>query len=533
MGDHKTLEELRAKIMASMGKGGGEGSQEARRQPAGAAPPTGPGQQDSYKRQRSTRGTEGHGYPPGKRPRGPGDDRYAGGNGERQMNQRDRNGYNSQRGERQPRLQGMDRYRNRRRDDSSYGSDQQQNRGDNRYGSDQHHHHQQQQQQPGRDNRYNRYNNQPSRYSTQQDSTKTHGNSANYNDYKHTNNRRDNRRENKREMHAFQQVHLYKNMTHSRLNNTICIHDAEFGNDKNTQQDFSRLIDKFCKGLGINAELSMFSYTGTTGTVVMEFSSAECATIVFACKSFLANKTSLKDANWSRPNGYILQKDSMTQACNANTVAIENVSLEVEEDSEKLMESATEYIKKLGVPTASLTVLPVLFKENEETKEFTGCILLSSATPITAFTNSGPQGIKWFRPNMSKGQVQETKWFIFNNFPKKAAENFIPPSRILLLSNCVNPLELTNDASLAGDVEECLTKTLPNVESVKMRRPVPDYKLTFQYLKDQVGSIYAKFQDTDSAKRAVETFTQRKFNGRQVICAYIDEQDYTDIISNW
>ncbi|GMM53528.1 Mud2 protein [Maudiozyma humilis] len=520
MGDQKTLEELRAKIMASMGKDGGAQRPQQGKEQSRSDEQSNGDQDSGYKRQRSTRGLDGrapkrpraHAQAPGAQ--GPGyrdpasrsqydsrsQDRLARSqNYNRDRSQdynrdrsqdynRDRspdNGPSSQ--EYRPRSQYSSGQRRQYRGESRYNADQR--RGESRYGADQ-----------------------PSRYSSEGG--------------RYTNQNRDNRgNRGNRSRDAFQQTHLYKNMIFSRLNNTLLVRDVELSSE--SEQAFRELVDKFCKGLGINARLARFVFTAASATVVLEFSSAECATVVLAARSFLAGRAGLKDARWTRPNGYVLQEDCLTTACNAHAVALENVVLQ-----EPLQEAADTYVRKLGVASPTLTTLPITFKDGEAPAEFTGCLLLSSATPLGDIASASADA-KWFRPNETPLLVQETRRLTYNGFPQAASGQAIPPSRVLLLANLVSPLELAADASLAGDIEECLTKTLPGVEALAMRRPGPDYKLSFQHLGEQAGCVYATFRDAASAASAVAALAARRFNGRQALCAYVDEHDYTDIIQQW
>jgi RNA-binding protein 39 len=86
-------------------------------------------------------------------------------------------------------------------------------------------------------------------------------------------------------------------------------------------------------------------------------------------------------------------------------------------------------------------------------------------------------------------------------------------SRSVLLKNMFNPEEETErdwDKDLADDVKgECETK-YGNVDAIKVER-------------DTQGEIYLKFENIDSAKKAIQGLNGRWFGGRQVSAAFISD----------
>ena len=514
MADQKTLEELRSKIIESMGKKDSDVKSGVTNRGSNQA------MTDSgnfgKKRLRSTRSTDHHSQ--NKRINvQPSDTRNTNSYNNyenRNENYNNRNDNNSNNG---------GRYRTHYRDDNNY----------NRYNnSDRYINH---------NDRYNNSNNKQRYDNNNNNQRYNNSNNQRYNG--NTNNRQNRTRDNQgkqKNNNSFLNVHLYKNLTHSRINSTIVISNIEFSTDTSTTEvedkstpeaKFEKLVDQYCKGLGLNFELIKFKFNGSLNSIVMEFNTAECSTIVLSTRSFLSRKASLKESVWSRPNGYVLQKDNMSDLCNERTIAIENVD-ENDLNSKDLQNSSVEYIKSIGLSFENYEIKPLTYKEKDETEpEFVGCILLSS--PLSnqeVLDEKLLKDVKWFKPNESKKLEQETKSFTFNSLTKKVGAKCIPESRILLLLNCVNPLELNKDPTLAREIQECLQLTLPNVESINVMKPSADYRLTFNFIKEQAGNIYVKFQDIESTKRAIDMFQKRKFNGRQILHTFINEEDYINIL---
>lgn len=518
MADQKTLEELRSKIIESMGK------KDTDVKPVIANQSNKQVMNDTVdlgkKRLRSTRSTDHH-------------------NQNKRMNiehseRRNTNGYNSSEG----RKENYNNNYNNRNDNNNYNGGRYRTHyrdGNMRYNNNNSNNN-------STSNKYNnndRYNNQ--RYNNNDNiTTNTNTNNMRYNN--NTNNRRNRTTDNQgkqKNNNAFLNIHLYKNLTHSRINSTIIISNVEFSIDGSTSEEdkstpevkFEKLVDQYCKGLGLNFELIKFKYNGSLNSIVMEFNTAECSTIILSTRSFLSKKASLKESIWGRPNGYVLQKDNLSNICNERTIAIENID-ENDLNLKELKASAVEYIKSLGVISENFEIMPLTYKEKDETEpDFTGCILLTSPLSNQKIIDENLlKDVKWFKPNDSKILEQETKSFTFNSLVKKVSAKCIPESRVLLLLNCVNPLELSKDPTLAREIQECLQMTLPNVESMHVMKPSADYRLTFNFIKEQAGNIYVKFQDIESAKKAINMFQRRKFNGRQILHTFINEEDYINIL---
>ena len=536
MADPKTLEELRSKIIESMGK------KDSDVKPTTTNRPNNQGTADTEdfgkKRLRSTRSTDHHNQ--NKRMNIQHSDTRNGNTynsyENRNENYEKRNDSNNSNGGRyrthyqndnnNNRYSNNDRYNNCNENYNSTNNNNKQrynNNTDQRYNNN-------------NNQRYNNNNNQ--RYNNNQSNNNNH---QRYNN--NTNNRQNRTRDNQgkqKNNNAFLNVHLYKNLTHSRINSTITISNVEFSTDISAAEEenksipeakFEKLVDQYCKGLGLNFELIKFKFNSSLNSIVMEFNSAECSTILLSTRSFLSRKASLKESVWSRPNGYVLQKDNMSNLCNERTIAIENID-ENDLDMKDLQNSSVEYIKSIGLSLKDYEIKPLTYKEKDENEpEFTGCIVISSPLSNQNVVDEELlKDVKWFKPNDSKILKQETKSFTFNSFAKKVSAKGIPESRILLLLNCVNPLELKKDPALGREIQECLQLTLPNVESINFMKPSSDYRLAFNFIKEQAGNIYVKFQDIVSAKKAIDMFKRRKFNGRQVLHTFINEEDYINIL---
>lgn len=241
--------------------------------------------------------------------------------------------------------------------------------------------------------------------------------------------------------------------------------------------------------------------------LVLEFNDVVCTTIVLSCRSFLSKELGCDDSDWQRPQEYVQQLDTCERLCGPDILAIEG-----------LVHGEEKELTDHGFKVA---FMEPLFSISQETQEriFTGCALVEvEKTPV----ENGQ--LRWFKPNESH-MKQSISYMTFQGLPKLVKDQSRVPSRVVLLMNIVDPLDLKLEA-FAKEVETTLKSTLHNVEEVRIKKPSADYRLNLGSIGEGVGNVYVKFQDVESAESAMKMLPHRKFNGRSVLCCYVSESDF-------
>lgn len=267
-------------------------------------------------------------------------------------------------------------------------------------------------------------------------------------------------------------------------------------------------LEAFVGGLEGNYELK--GVVQSSSHLVLEFSDAACTTIVLSCRSFISEQLGISQCKWRRPCEYVQQLDSPERLCGPDILAIEEFPTGNEDSLEKKL-------LDMGVKTNFLR--PVFVQDESHSKQFTGCALLELKEKTCDLSN-----LKWFRPNEAR-MKQKTSLITFHGLPKVAIDPVRVPSRVLLLLNLVDPLDLKVE-KFAEEIESTVEKSLDKVESVKMKRPSVDFRLNFDHFGEGVGNVYVKFEDIEAAKQAMRQLSHKNFNGRSVLCCYVDESDF-------
>lgn len=321
---------------------------------------------------------------------------------------------------------------------------------------------------------------------------------------------------------------IYPNIVKSKTSCQLIINNLKNNDDTDDSIGPKRVqlreyLESFAKSLGPSNKLKSFTISPLDEDyVVVEFDSAKTTTLALSCRSFFNKKIGLLRAEWSRPNDYVEPVDNLEKFCGANVIALEELDgLQVKDVDAKVK----SLIEPLHV--SDYTVQPLVYKEthegSEETTIFTGVVVLvfNEMVPIESLS------VKYFRPNVGK-LSQTTASFTFQQISKLVTEQKHPDSSVLVLLNCVDPLDLKN-LQFADEIETTLKNTIENVEEVKLVRPGIDYRLTFDHLEDGVGNVYAKFKSPEVAKEAMRQLSDSQFNDRTLLCAFIDEEDYKKV----
>lgn len=264
----------------------------------------------------------------------------------------------------------------------------------------------------------------------------------------------------------------------------------------------------------LDTEYSLKKFVISPENVVVEFNSAECTVMALSCRSYFNTKLGLKNVMWRRPHEYVQQLDHLDRLCGSNIIAIAELK-ELDEDNIK------EMIASFGV-TCNY-VKSIRYKDSNGQDISTGCALVELDN-LEEETLEKLQSLKWFKPNKSN-LTQTTALITFQSISQIVQEPVHPESRVLLLLNCVDPLDLKN-SSFADEIEETLLSTLEDVDTVTVRRPHVDYRLNFEHIGEGIGNVYAKFKTLEAAKKAMRQFPGSKFNDRTILCSYVNEEDF-------
>lgn len=81
----------------------------------------------------------------------------------------------------------------------------------------------------------------------------------------------------------------------------------------------------------------------------------------------------------------------------------------------------------------------------EKETEFTKCVLLLFEV-VTPDILDKLKPYKWFKPNDGKTS-QVTSWITFQSLPNLVTQSVHPESRVLMLLNCLDPLDLNEEHS--------------------------------------------------------------------------------------
>lgn len=241
--------------------------------------------------------------------------------------------------------------------------------------------------------------------------------------------------------------------------------------------------------------------------LVLEFNNMVCTTIVLSCRSFLSKELGCGGSDWQRPQEYVQQLDTSERLCGPEILAVEG-----------LVNGEERELTDQGFKVVFVEPLFAISQEPQG-RIFTGCALVEVEE-----MPSGSGYLRWFKPNESH-MKQSLSYMTFQGLPKLTKDQVRVPSRVLLLMNLVDPLDLKLE-SFAQEVETTLKSTLHKVENIKMNKPSADFRLNLECIGEGVGNVYVKFQDVESAESAMESLPFRKFNGRRVICCYVSESDF-------
>ncbi|QLL34210.1 hypothetical protein HG536_0G00670 [Torulaspora globosa] len=288
------------------------------------------------------------------------------------------------------------------------------------------------------------------------------------------------------------------------------------GLDQTASESFSSLVQKFVAGLEGDMAVRKVLVPDHRTYAVVELGSAECATLVLSCRSFINKKLGLS-LRWRRPNEYVQQLDHPDRLCSPEIIAVEGL-----EDGDET--AIGQMLSDNGLKNCYLKPITSLM---DGVPTFTGCALVELDNVEDDVLEKFKTTTSWFRPNQGT-LVQESSSITFQSLPTLVSEQTRSESKVLVLLNCVDPLDLKL-VPFAQEIEDTIKYTLGDVDTVRMRRPNADYRLNFDNISEGVGNIYVKFKTVEASIEAMAKLPGSKFNGRTVLCSYVSEEDFEKI----
>ncbi|CCF57398.1 hypothetical protein KAFR_0C04070 [Kazachstania africana CBS 2517] len=480
MSENRTLESLRAKIIASLGKKDENSTKEHvlnQNSTYNRQPPSGP-------RASVPPRNDAPAFPSGP------SNRYHSSSQQRDPYQ-DMRGQTDWAAYRHEEDMKASRYRTRNRDqrEQSYSGSRYENRGDNKW-----------QRQGTRYNNSN-YGNNRGDYGRA---------NLNYNQQNYENRRTNYRYHQTRPNGPFAgNKEVYENFSASTLNSKLIVKGITVDDVENLKSALKTFMD----GQQQDFKMENFFFHEPLRTAIVDFNSAECTTMVFSCRSFFNKRASLLTTTWYRPNGYVEQIDSLNPKCGSNVIALE----ELNEDN------VSEILKSKNITNCQIFPLNYLDKESNAVP--TGCCLLVFDKLDDAILKK-LSPLKWFKPNESETLKQTVSSLNFGTLKQKVKEKYVSQSKVLVLLNCVDPVDL-KEMDFVKIVEEKLTTILKeDVEMTKIVQPSVNYRLNFEHVKEHAGNIYVKFITPEAALKAMERISGTQFNGRTILTAFVNENDF-------
>ncbi|QLQ80127.1 hypothetical protein HG537_0D01270 [Torulaspora globosa] len=302
-----------------------------------------------------------------------------------------------------------------------------------------------------------------------------------------------------------------KNLVVSKLGCELVVE----GLDQTASESFSSLVQKFVAGLEGDMVVRKVIMPDDPTYAVVELGSAESATVVLSCRSFINKKLGVS-LRWSRPNEYVQQLDHPDRLCSPDIIAIE----ELEDADETAIHQMLSYN---GLKNCYLKPITSLM---DGVPTFTGCALVELDNVEDNVLDKF-KTVSWFRPNQGT-LVQESSSITFQSLPILVSEQIRRESKVVVLLNCVDPLDLKL-VPFAQEIEDTIKYTLDDVDTVRMRRPNADYRLNFENISEGVGNIFVKFKTVEASAKAMAKLPGSKFNGRTVLCSYVNEDDFEKV----
>ncbi|CAR21536.1 Mud2p [Lachancea thermotolerans CBS 6340] len=298
------------------------------------------------------------------------------------------------------------------------------------------------------------------------------------------------------------------NMSKTKYNQILIL--TSVGSSPAEMNQLAEYVKEFVKLVDETQELKEHKIL-QENRLYLRFSSEEITTIALSCQKFIERKTGSKFI-WQRPGECVEKKEPVDPICAGSVIALQ----ELGDCTEEGLQSD---LNQSGVETNWLKLISL-----GKTNEFTGTALIDPKANVDELSH-----YKWIRPNDCKLRQDFTE-ITFQQLPHLVARKDHAESRVIVLLNCVDPMDLKND-EFVKEIRDSMTSSktmtaLGEIESVKIPQPGADYRTSFESIEESVGKIYVKFKEQESAKAAMSQLSGVSFNDRTVLCAYYSERDY-------
>ncbi|CCE65541.1 hypothetical protein TPHA_0L01880 [Tetrapisispora phaffii CBS 4417] len=322
--------------------------------------------------------------------------------------------------------------------------------------------------------------------------------------------------------------------------------------------------------------------------IVLEFDCMEISTVILGCQNYINRKLNVPtpDIEWSRPGCFVLQTGHTSELCDREIICIQDFDI-TESEGELSDDKIRKQLEDLGVK--NISHLKPVYRKSRDTaevrndsllasgkqvtetstttndsstmpppppppviadltefrtseKEFTNCVVLKLDN--TKNDNSDDSSSKAFsilqekftlcKPNYTD-RVQNPEDLTFQSLPKIVGQhNNVFESRVLLLLNCVDPLDLKNVAFI-DEIKDTFYERFNKqeekdpIQDMKIIQPNANYLLNFSHLHENVGNIYILFSNIAQARQAMQQLQGSKFNDRTILCSFFHETDYHNL----
>ncbi|KAL3232369.1 hypothetical protein RNJ44_04285 [Nakaseomyces bracarensis] len=253
-------------------------------------------------------------------------------------------------------------------------------------------------------------------------------------------------------------------------------------------------------------------------------SEIEHATKILALQQFITAKSGVTEIlTWSRPQNYVKNNSLIQKYSNQDLVVLRNTNI-----TGKSREEIIQNIKSIRLDQCDLFE-PLFYKESAESEQlFTNTIIILlkrsfNNTPIN-WKSDGPNS-EIIKVNDGKYMFQNLEYLHFQNFTSLASRQVRHPSNILLLLNCIDPMDLKEKLHI-NELKESL-KSLLKVEaqSIQIVTPSIDYRISVDHVKELAGNVFITFNTVEDATATMQQLAGYDFYGRTILCAYASHAD--------
>lgn len=267
-----------------------------------------------------------------------------------------------------------------------------------------------------------------------------------------------------------------------------------------------------------------FNAENKTATFNIVTSEPEDTTKILALQQFITATAEVKEfLTWSRPQNYVKNNSLVCKYSNQDLLVLRNTEINGKTKGEVL-----QNMKSVSSDQTDL-LEPLFYKPSPESDPiFTNTTILLLKR---AFTNStfnwkvdGP-GAEIIKVNDGKYMFQNLEYLHFQNFPSLVSRQVRHPSNILLLLNCIDPMDLKEKLNISELKESIRNLLKVEPQSIQVVIPTVDYRISVYHVKELAGNIFVTFNSIEDATTTMQQLAGYDFFGRTILCAYASQAD--------